>query len=182
MLMGLAAPITPLERERVIAHFEMTGSWLADEVSGLSAAQLHFRPSPTSWSILDCVEHLDLAEPQYWSMMKATMAGPASKKESPSEDIDRIWYGIDRTQRAKTVEAEVPKAKYQEAGPALADFQALRGTMLEYIRTTQEDLRHHQVKGWDRDAYQWLIMISAHAQRHILQIREIKHNPGFPGK
>jgi len=36
------------------------------------------------------------------------------------------------------------------------------------------------VPDWDRDCYQWLLMISAHSQRHILQIREIKHSPGFP--
>jgi hypothetical protein len=28
--------------------------------------------------------------------------------------------------------------------------------------------------------YQWVLMISTHAQRHILQIREIKGHPRFP--
>lgn len=28
--------------------------------------------------------------------------------------------------------------------------------------------------------YQWLLMISTHSQRHILQIREIKDAAGFP--
>jgi hypothetical protein len=30
------------------------------------------------------------------------------------------------------------------------------------------------------DAFQWLLLISTHGQRHILQIREIKAAPGFP--
>lgn len=175
-----AATPDPLDRQHLIAHFEMTESWLTDEVSGLTPEQLHFRPSPTSWSILDCVEHLDLSEPRYWELYKTTMASRPSKQQSPSEDIDRIWYGIDRTKRTKTVEAEVPKARFTEIAPALAEFRTLRAAMLDYIRTTQEDWRHHLVVGWDRDAYQWLLMISAHSQRHILQIREIKHSPGFP--
>jgi hypothetical protein len=30
------------------------------------------------------------------------------------------------------------------------------------------------------DLYQWCLMISTHAQRHILQIREIKASAGYP--
>lgn len=175
-----AAPPSTLDRERLIAHLEMTESWLADEVAHLTPAQLHFRPSPNAWSILDCVEHLTLSEPQYWDAYRKSMAAPVTKKDSPSEDIDRIWYGIDRTQRAKTVDSEVPKARFQEMEPALAEFRALRAKIMQEARTTQADWRHHMVPDWDRDCYQWLLMISAHSQRHILQIREIKHSPGFP--
>ena len=35
---SIAASITELERQRLIAHLEMTASWLTDEVSGLSPA------------------------------------------------------------------------------------------------------------------------------------------------
>ncbi len=174
------APPGDLERQRLIAHFEMTGSWLVDEVSKLSPEQLQFRPSPNAWNILDCVEHLDLAEPHYWKMFQSAMAAPASRKTSPSTDLNRLWYGIDRTEKAKTVPAETPKATYTDLQPALRDFLALRATMLTYIRSSREDWRHHMIPEWDRDGYQWLLMISAHSQRHILQIREIKHSPGFP--
>jgi hypothetical protein len=179
VLMALVSP-GALERQRLVAHFEMTESWLADEVSHLTPAQQHFRPSPGAWSILDCVEHLDLSEPFYWDTFKKVMATKATKGESPSEDIDRMWYGIDRTERQKTVPAETPAGKFGDVAPALASFRGLRATMLAYIRASNEDWRHHQVPGWDRDCYQWLLMISAHSQRHILQIREIKHSPGFP--
>jgi hypothetical protein len=175
-----AAKPDPLDRQRLIAHFEMTNSWIADEVAHLSPAQLHFRPSPSAWNIIDCVEHLTLAEPEYWKMYQSAMKSPASKEESPSEDIDRMWYGIDRTERAVTTPSETPKSRYQDVAPALQAFLSLRATMLSYIRTTQEDWRHHMIPDWDRDGYQWLLMISAHSQRHILQIREIKHSPGFP--
>ena len=178
----LAAKPTDLDRQHLIAHLEMTESWLVDEVSHLSPAQLHFRPTPTSWSILDCVEHLTLAEPEYWKMYQQSMKARASRSESPSEDIDRLWYGIDRTQRGKTVESETPKARFTDIAPALQAFQSLRATILSYVRTTQEDWRHHMIPEWDRDGYQWLVMVSAHSQRHILQIREIKHSAGFPGQ
>jgi hypothetical protein len=175
-----AAKPEDLDRQRLIAHFEMTNSWIADEVANLSPAQQHFRASAQSWNIIDCVEHLTLAEPEYWKLYQSSMKARASKKESPSEDIDRMWYGIDRTVRQQTIPSEVPKAKYADVGPALAEFLSLRATMTQYIRTTQEDWRHHMIPEWNRDGYRWLLMVSAHSQRHILQIREIKHSPGFP--
>jgi hypothetical protein len=54
--------------------------------------------------------------------------------------------------------------------------------MLQYVRTTNDDLRAHVVEREQSDAYQWLLLISTHAQRHILQIREIKADPKFPKK
>jgi hypothetical protein len=52
--------------------------------------------------------------------------------------------------------------------------------MLDYARTTDQDLRGHAVSDWGTDAYQCLLEISTHAQRHILRIREIKADRGFP--
>ena len=39
-----AVPLTQRERERLIAHLEMTAGWLFDEVSSLSPAQLNLSP------------------------------------------------------------------------------------------------------------------------------------------
>ncbi len=52
--------------------------------------------------------------------------------------------------------------------------------MLDHARTTQEDLRGRKLTGGTMDVYQWCLMISTHAMRHILQIREIKASPAYP--
>jgi hypothetical protein len=54
--------------------------------------------------------------------------------------------------------------------------------MLRYVRTTNDDLRAHYVDRQGSDAYQWLLLISTHEQRHILQIRELKVHPNFPAR
>jgi hypothetical protein len=66
--------------------------------------------------------------------------------------------------------------------PALDSLRRLHAEMLEYAKTTDDDLRGHYVERQRSDAYQWLLLISTHEQRHILQIREIKANPKFPKK
>ena len=38
-----AAPLTDVERQRLLSHLEVTAGWLIDEVSALSPAQQSFR-------------------------------------------------------------------------------------------------------------------------------------------
>jgi hypothetical protein len=90
-----------------------------------------------------------------------------------------LWYGIDRTERQNTEARKEPKRQIDLA-TGLDACRKLHDEMLEYARTTSDDLRGHMETSEGIDAYQWLLGISAHAQRHILQIREIKADPGFP--
>ena len=177
-----AASLTTSERQRLVAHLEMTGSWLVDEVSGLSPGQLQFRPSAGSWSILEVLDHLVVTEPIYWRDLSKSMQAPPSRRTRPGSDADVLWYGIDRTQRQKAVAGEETSGQLRDAGAGLDAFRKLRARMLDYARTTGDDLRGHIVEREASDAYQWMLLISSHAQRHILQIREIKADPKFPKK
>ncbi len=175
-----AGPISPGDRQRLVAHLEMTEAWLVSEVAGLSDVQLTFRPALDAWSVRDVVEHLGIAEPQYWTQVLDSLKRPAAGYKPEATDADILWYGVDRTNRAKTGEARVPDGRFKTVGEALASFRALRTKMLAHARTTQEDLRGRQLIDGNMDVYQWCLMISAHAQRHILQIREIKASTGYP--
>jgi len=177
-----AAPMTRLERQRLVAHLEMTESWLADEVSGLTPAQLQFRPAPGVWSILENLDHLVVCEPIYWQDLQKALKTPIGDRRLNDSDDSVLWYGIDRTNRAPAVTTELPSGKLKDIKAGLAAFRKLRARMLEYARTTNDDLRGHFVQREQSDAYQWLLLISTHCQRHILQIREVKSHPGFPNK
>jgi hypothetical protein len=175
----VAAPLTAGERQRVLAHFEMTEAWLASEIQGLSDVQLSFRMTPESWSIKDVVEHLAIAEPQYWQQVQDSLQQPVGFK-SEMTDANILWYGIDRTNRQTTGEARVPKGQFKSAAEALAAVRTLRATITKFANDSQEDLRGRQLKGGNMDVYQWLLMISTHSQRHIRQIREIKAHASYP--
>jgi hypothetical protein len=181
ILPAWSAPMTQLERQRLVAHFEMTGNWLADEVSGLSVAQLQFHPDPNSWSILQTVEHLVVTEPIYWKNLHDALNSPSKPSRSGSDD-GVLWYGIDRTQRQKAIAGEGAPGKLRDPAAGLEAFRKLRAQMLDYAKTTTDDLRGHYVQREGSDAYQWLLLISTHSQRHILQIREIKADPKYPKK
>jgi hypothetical protein len=175
-----ADPMTKGERDRLLAHLGMTESWLRDEIAGLSTEQASYRAREGAWSFTETVEHLAVAEEQYWKTVQDSLATPAAGYKSPVPDDRILWYGIDRTQPARTGEARNPAARFKSPAEAFAVWSRLRNGMTEYVRTTEDDLRGRQLKGGSLDVYQWLVMISAHSQRHILQLRELKHDPGFP--
>jgi hypothetical protein len=177
-----AASMKALERQRLAAHLQMTGAWLPDEVSGLSPSQIQFRPAPGAWSILEVVEHLSIASPIYWRQFHEAMKISPGRFTLAGTDEDILWYGIDRTRREKAIPSEDAPGRLREARPALDSLSRLHREMLQYVRTTNDDLRGHFVERQGSDAYQWLLLISTHEQRHILQIREIKANPNFPKK
>jgi hypothetical protein len=178
----LAEPMTDVDRQRLLAHLDMTESWLVSEIEGLSPSQLRFRMTPDSWSIADVVEHLAVAEPQYWDQLQKSLRTPPTTEKLAATDAGILWYGIDRTNRHRTGEARVPTGRYDDVKVSLANFRRLRATMREYAKTTGEDLRGHRLLEGDMSVYQWFLMISSHSQRHILQIREIAGHSGFPAR
>ena len=180
---ALAGPMTAGERQRLVAHLEMTGAWLEDEVTRLSPAQLKFKMTPESWSVEEVVMHLAIAEPQYWDQFKQSLAKPPQPDFKPqATDAGMLWYGIDRTERTTTGDARVPRGQFADMTSALASFKKGRTEMLKTARETQEDLRQRQFLTASQDLYQWFLMISTHSQRHIMQIREVKAHKAFPQK
>ena len=181
----LGAPMSKEDREHLLVHFEMTTQMVAEQVRGLSPAQLEYKASPDRWSIREVVSHLAVAEPDYWrDIQKALKAPPdMSSKKSVATDADILWYGIDRVVHTKTGGGHEKVDTYKDLGQALAKFQALRATMIDYIKATDDDMRAHSFG--DRqviDCWQWMLEISTHSERHIQQIREIKNDPNFPPK
>ncbi len=113
-------PLSDGDRQRLLAHLHMTEGWLTTELEGLSPAQLRYRMSPESWTIMDVVEHLAVAEPQYWQQLRKSLERPAVQGYKPeATDADILWYGIDRSRRQKTGEARVPSGKFADVKDSL---------------------------------------------------------------
>ena len=172
-------PITELERQRLVAHMEMTASWLEDEVKGLSPAQAAFRPARNSWTILEVLDHLVVVGPIYWKDLQSAKE-VSTERAGMMNDVDVLWYGIDRTNRETALATEEPSRKLQDVQSGLNSYRTQHARLLQYIRTTKDDLRGRIVERQNSDAYQWALLTSTHEQRHILQIREIKRDAKFP--
>jgi hypothetical protein len=176
------AQVLEIDRQRLLAHLDMTAEWLVEEVSGLTAAQLAFRPAPNVWTIAEVVDHLLVVAPIYWEDLQAALKQPPTDRRSSMTDADVLWYGIDRTRREEAIPSERPAGQLRDLSAALEAYRKHHERLRQYVSSTRDDLRTHIVRRQGCDAYQWALLISTHEQRHVLQIREIKASPHFPRK
>jgi len=68
--------------------------------------------------------------------------------------------------------------QYKSFNEAIADFKQKREKLIEYIKTTTEDLRDHIIQtpiGWI-DGYQLYLLIACQSNRNMQQIEKIKED------
>lgn len=174
------------ERKFAGEHMKNTKAEVQEAIKGLKAAQLTYKASPERWSVQECVYHIALSEKTLWAMLETSMkAGPTpeKKKDVKMTDEDVIKRNEDRTNKRKTFPVLEPEASsYKSLDEALNDFKTMRTTHIKYIKATSEDLRNHfvQMPFGLIDCYQMALFISAHSNRHVQQIKEVKADAGFP--
>src|SRR5262245_66659894 len=59
----------------VIADAEQVNSTVASAFGGLSSEQINWKPSPSEWSIAQCLEHLLLLNKPYIPQIEKILAG-----------------------------------------------------------------------------------------------------------
>ncbi|MEP6514193.1 MAG: DinB family protein [Parafilimonas sp.] len=176
--------ITEEEKKFAINHLKQTQSDLLEAVHGLTDAQLNFKTAPDRWSVLECVQHITLASAGLWQMAEASLKeSNDSALKSQVADDQLIKIVEDRSMKAQAPEPFKPiKSPYHTLDETLEAFQKDRNKLIEYIKSTNDDMRAHIAKMpfGNIDAFQVVLMISAHTNRHTQQINEVKADPNFP--
>jgi uncharacterized damage-inducible protein DinB len=181
-----AATLTPEGRDRAVRHLLETRTAFLKSIEGLSAEQWSFKPAPNVWSVAEVAEHITVSEGTILELVTkkilASPIDPAKISETGGKDDAVLRMIPDRSEKFQAPSFLQPQARWSQAALP-AEFQARRDRTIEYIRTTQDDLRSHTLSHpvmKTLDGYQWILLISAHCQRHTSQIEEVKAHPGFP--
>lgn len=177
--------LTDAEREMAIEHLTKTRDNMQQTLDGLSEEQLNYKSTPESWSIAECVEHLAISENAFSGMLSGALEIPADmakRAEVKMSDEDLLGMITDRTNKVKTSEAFEPSGKFGSYEETLEAFNSKRAEHIEYIKTTEDDLRHHygQLPFGTIDAYQVMLFMSGHTERHTKQMEEIMADENFP--
>lgn len=191
MLASFAAPsgtLSKKERKFAVSYLKDTRNDLAKTIAGLSEAQLNFKPAPDRWSVKECVFHIALAETSLRQYVDATMNAPANpdKRAGIKMTDEQVISGVsDRSHKAKAPDQIDPdkSAKWSTVSEALQAFETNRDNLIDYIKNTSGDMRNHvalQSPMGPLDAYQLVLLLSSHTNRHIQQIKEVKADPKFP--
>jgi hypothetical protein len=110
-------------------------------------------------------------------------ANPAKRSDIKATDEQVVKGTADRTNKIKTSDTFKPEnTPFQSTTDALEAFKTDRQKLIEYIKNSKDDLRNHvsTLPFGSYDAYQLVLLISAHTSRHTQQIEEVKADPNFP--
>jgi len=163
---------------------------LFDSVSGLSEAQLDYKPGDGEWAISDILHHLALTDEANMKLMGRSLkqADAAGVPPDPTPD-ESVLNCLDpfadtlRNTRAQAPEFVRPQS-HQPVPDSIARLEASREKIMASIeKLGQYDLSQvkfpHPLLG-ELNLYQWIMIAGGHERRHTAQIGRIKSQPGFP--
>jgi len=175
-------PLTRGERDRAMSHLHATRKMFLDSIAGLTEAQWKFKPAPNRWSIAECAEHIAISEDSLFEFMKKILQGPAqpaNRAGLEEKDQEVLEFSVDRTKKEQAPAFLQPTGRWASREELIAHFKKSRDHTIAYVRDTQDDLRGHFISS-GTDAYQWLLVIAGHTERHVAQINEVKAGPNYP--
>ncbi len=175
------------EREVALNSLQATHDAFLKSIAGLSEKQWRFKPAPDRWSVAEVAEHIAVSESAIFGLVqKQIMMSPSNPDKRPEvagKDEVILTKVPDRSRKAQAPEFLKPTNRWATREELTKAFEDSRKATMDYVRTTNDDLRDHfgphPLLG-SLDAYQWILLISAHSERHTKQIEEVKADPNFP--
>lgn len=180
------APITEKERKDALELLKSTQAQLEKSVQGLSDAQLNFKANDSSWSVDGCVKHIAISEKMLWGAVEEALKKPADASKRANikvTDEQLVGFMENRTTKLKTMDPMKPEnTSFKSTTEALASIKESRKKIIDFVSSTQEDLRNHVVDlpFGSYDVYQMVLLIGSHSNRHTQQLEEVKAAAGFP--
>ena len=179
--------INDAERARAVSYLRDTKALVLGQTAQLSDAQWRFRPGPSSWSACQCMEHIVLVERRTLRTVKSLAESPETTLDTLSQNAEKddLFIKMVRSRKVRVAAppALLPPLESSDPAAIVAQFSEIRDLSIEYLESTQDPLRSrtspHPFLG-PFDGYQWMLFLSAHAERHLRQIQENKEHPECP--
>ena len=178
--------LDPADRDRAVKYLESTKKGVLDATKDLSDAQWNFKPAPERWSVAQVMEHIAAAEDYLRGLTEEkVMKAPGDSSRDVKQIDDMVLAMVpDRSHKADAPEPLRPTNRFGSPQGALKHFLESRAKTEAMLKSTP-DLRAHAIDsplGKKLDAYEWILFIAAHSDRHTKQINEVKADPNFPKK
>jgi len=184
----IAREVTKADRDSLVAHLKKTEAAFLKSIDGVSDAQWKWKSAPDRWSVAETAEHITKAEDmlrgRVEGMLKAPAAAPDLVAKTKGKDEVIIKQIPDRSKKFQAPEPLVPKGSFATKAALIEAFKAARAKTLALAGGTS-DLRafaNADLPVGETDAYQGILFLSAHTERHTKQIEEVKATAGYPAK
>ena len=186
--------LTP-EIDAFRVEFERLSSDADELVGPLTEEQFNWQPAPGSWSVAECIEHLNATARHYLTNLDEGIADAIRRGLYGEGPFTYNWIG------RIVVATMEPPARFKIKAPRtfhplpkrsrhdiMAAFRAYQVQYVDRLRQANGlDLARARVSS---PAAKWLRMslgsgfalMAAHERRHLWQARGVRSDPGFPAK
>jgi hypothetical protein len=172
----LAPAMIESDKHKLLEDFESGCAALREALAGVGESLAHTKPAPDRWSIVECVEHLAVAE-----RFLQTKLASATRSDTPPDPARGKIFARRLTDRSRHLEAPEParpQGRFQSFAGALAAFEAARAETIRYVEGFEGDLRtwvtDHPLIPGPVTCYETLLIVATHPLRHARQIAEIR--------
>jgi len=186
--MAFGQVLTNDERKFVIEMLNTNSIRFLSAIGNVSELQWTYKPTSESWSIAEVSEHIVLSDGLLLSIAQRSLKSPGDSSkgvELHGKENVVIAKLKDRTYRAHAPESLKPNNKFATKKELMEAFTTTRERTAFYVATTNDSLKDHIAAHplfGELTTYQWLVMIPAHANRHVDQLEEVKAAEDFPLK
>jgi uncharacterized damage-inducible protein DinB len=168
---------SPADKDKLLELLHETRHRFVGSFAGVTDEQSRRRAAEGSWSVADCVEHVAAAE----TFMLRLVQGQRRPRPAGAPNREEIFLQrmTDRTRKATSPEGARPTGRFGNLEAAAKQFETARAGTIRFVEENMNDLRASEVTHplpliGDVSVYEMVIIMAGHAERHALQIEEIK--------
>jgi len=180
--------------QTVVDETERNSDEASKLVTGLSEAQLNWKPAPDRWSMAQCLYHLTVSTEKFGPYFTAAIARGRERYPVTAAPVYRpSWMGgwlIRQLLPEATRKVPAPKIFRPSQTEVLHDsldyFLKQQAHFLDFVQQA-EGLDYNKTRLRSpvtplmryslADAF---VLIAVHGQRHLGQARRVRETPGFP--
>jgi len=146
---------------------------LLEATRDISTELVSVKPTPQSWSVLECIEHVVVVEYRFLGWI--ANGTPVTPQPDTDKEI-RLFTTV--RSRATKVEAPAvvhPQGRFQTLPAALAEFEAVRNRTIQVVQDRGDLLYSVGVthpRFGNMNGAELIHLMDGHARRHAEQIRE----------
>lgn len=179
--------MTKEERAKVIQWLTDTQKVYLDRLEQVTEAQWSWRPAPFRWSVGEVAEHIMLTEARLFAAVERAMAAPPNPNWQARTTGKDTFIQRAVPSRAIRVQAPLeirPSGKLSRE-EVIRRYKELRARVFEFAQKTDAPLKAHTIEHPmpafnTLNAYDWLIYIPMHTERHNKQMAEVMAAAGYP--
>lgn len=169
-------------------------AFIRTEVMDLDENQLYYKPGSKKWSILECIEHMNIATRHYVDIMKIKIPKALSKQQQPVRYYKRGFLGRlcinamaptkdgQIKSRVKTLSRFKPVLAFEKGkSGVIEEFISLNETLLDQLLKARHlNVNKVRIKSGIGSIIRFKLadamgFVVGHNQRHIIQIKRILH-------